>query len=224
METTLHRQLKERYGPEAGGRSEVSWRGFRIDAVAADGALVEVQSGPLAHLRTKLGRLLPEHRVRVVKPVVVRRRVVSRARNGGEVRSARLSPKRGALVDVFDDLIGLARVFPDPNLWVELLAVEIDEIRSPRRRRPGYSVDDRALRSIVGAHTLREPRDLLALLPADLPAEFSTRELAERLGRPQPFAQRVAYCLRLAGAVDTVGKAGNRRIYRTPHAATALAS
>ena len=60
METSLHRQLKEQYGPAAGGRLEVVLEGFRIDAVAADGDLVEVQSGPLGPLRAKLGRLLPD--------------------------------------------------------------------------------------------------------------------------------------------------------------------
>jgi hypothetical protein len=37
--------------------------------------------------------------------------------------------------------------------------------------------------------------------------------VSERLGRPQWFAQRVAYCLRLTGAVRVVGKSGNRLIY-----------
>src|SRR3954447_2503235 len=103
METSLHRQLKARFGPESGGRSEVVVGGFRIDAVAPDGALVEVQSGPLGPLRAKLHRLLPEYRVRVVKPVVLARRVVHRARRNGADLAARFSPKRGAVVDVFDD-------------------------------------------------------------------------------------------------------------------------
>src|SRR5262249_32975714 len=141
LETSLHRALKERYGPGSGsgGRSEVSLRGYRVDAVAADGALVEVQSGPLGPLRGKLGRLLPSGRVRVIKPVVVSRRVIRRARPDGADLSARLSPKKGALVDVFDDLIGLARGFPHPNLRIEGLAVAIDEVRGARRPRPRYA-------------------------------------------------------------------------------------
>ena len=79
METSLHRTLKDQYGFGAGGRSEVGLKGFRIDAVDSAGRLVEVQSGPLGPLRGKLSRLLPEHRVRIVKPVVLERRVVRRA-------------------------------------------------------------------------------------------------------------------------------------------------
>lgn len=213
METSLHRQLKQRYGPESGGRLEVALGRFRVDAVSSEGALIEVQSGPLGPLREKLGRLLPEHRIRVVKPVVLSRRVVRRARRDGADLSARLSPKKGEVVDVFDDLIGLARVFPHPNLRVDILAVEIDEVRVPRRRWPGYAVADRSLRRVVATVALHKARDLWRLLPGAWDGPFTTQDLAERLDRPVAFAQRVAYCLRLSGAAEILGKTGNRRIY-----------
>jgi hypothetical protein len=225
VESSLHRELKERYGPGAGGRLEVSLGGFRVDAVAGDGELVEVQSGALGPLRSKLARLLPGARVRVVKPVVVARRVVRRARRDGPDLSARFSPKRGAVVDVFDDLVGLVQVFPHPNLRVDVLGVEVDEVRLARRRWPGYEVADRALRGVVARVPLRAAADLWGLLPPGLgDAPFTTRELAECLGRPAAFAQRVAYCLRLSGAAEAVGKVGNRRVYERragPNGATA---
>ncbi|SIO66374.1 hypothetical protein SAMN05444166_8058 [Singulisphaera sp. GP187] len=213
MESSLHRQLKERYGPDLGGRSEVSIQGFRIDAIAPDGTLIEVQSAALGPLREKLLRLLPTQRVRVVKPVILTRRIIRRTRKEGTESAPRLSPKRGALVDVFDDLIGLARVFPDPNLSVDVLAVEIDEVRIPRRRWPGYAVVDRRLRQIATTVTLRRASDLWALLPEVRVGSFTTLDLAEQLERPVAFAQRVAYCLRLSGAVVARGKTGNRLIY-----------
>jgi hypothetical protein len=213
VETTLHRELKERYGSRAGGRSEVVLEGFRVDAVTPDGVVIEVQSGPLGPLRTKLDRLLPEHHIRVIKPVILARRVVRRTRRDGADLSARFSPKKGDVVEVFDDLIGLARVFPHPNLQVDVLGVEIDEVRIPRRRWPGYAVVDRRLREVSSTTTLRESADLLALLPGDWPDPFTTRDLADRLRRPLAFAQRVAYCLRHSGAVKTIGKLGNHLVY-----------
>lgn len=214
METSLHRELTERYGPGSGGRREVSLHGFRVDAVGGDGVVVEVQSGALGPLRGKLNRLLPAIPVRVVKPVVMARRLVRRTRRDGADLSSRRSPKRGAVVDVFDDLVGLARVFPHPNLEIEVLAVVVDEVRLPRRRWPGFVVADRALRAVVGRTGLRSPADLWGLLPGGLgDVPFTTRELAEALGRPLDFAQRVAYCLRLTGAASATGKHGNRRVY-----------
>lgn len=195
---------------------EVAVKGYRIDAVAPDGALVEVQSGALGPLRAKLHRLLPEHRIRVIKPVVVERRVVRRARRDGADLSARRSPKRGSLLDVFDDLIGLARTFPHPNLTVDVLAVEIDEVRVPRRRWPGHQVVDRLLRTVVATVSLRDAADLWSLLPVALDGSFTTFDLADRLGRPLAFAQRVGYCLRLSGAAEMVGKRGNRLVYSKP--------
>ena len=215
METSLHRALKERYAAGGSGRPEVVVGGFRVDAVDDAGRLVEVQSGPLGPLRGKLRRLLPAHRVRIVKPVVLRRRIVRRARPDGPDLSVRSSPKRGEFHDVFDDLVGIVQVFPHANLDLEILGVTIDEVRLPRRRRPGYAVADRRLGEIHGTTSLVRAADLWSLLPASCHGRdtFTTRDLAERLGRPLGFAQRVAYCLRLTGAARVVGRAGNRRIY-----------
>jgi hypothetical protein len=216
METTLHRELKDDYGPNRGGRCEVAVAGFRIDAVDGDGTLIEVQSGSLGALRPKLGRLLPEHRVCVVKPVVMRKRILRRDRVGGPDRTIRWSPSRGALVDVFDDLVGLAALLPHRNLSVDLLGVSIDEVRATRRRRPGYFVVDRKLERILETRRLDEPADLWDLLPIGLADSepFTTRDLASKLGKPLPFAQRVAYCLRLSGAARVVGKVGNSQLYK----------
>src|SRR5215831_2329339 len=165
METSLHRSLKERYATGGDRRPEVPIRGFRVDAVDDAGRLVEVQSGPLGPLRGKLSRLLPDHRVRIVKPVILQRRLVRRVRVDGPDISARSSPKRGALHDVFDDLVGIVRVFPHSNLDIEILGVTIEEVRLPRRRRPGYAVADRRLGAIEGTTWLVHAADLWSLLP-----------------------------------------------------------
>jgi hypothetical protein len=215
METSLHRALKDRYGSGPGCDSEVYLDGFRIDAVDADGRLVEIQSGPLGPLRQKLRRLLPRHRVQVVKPVVLERRLVRRARPDGHNLSVRRSPKRGAYADLFEDMVGLACEFPHPNLVIEVLGVSIDEVRIDRRRWPGYKIADRTLREILGTRVLQRPADLWRLLPSehDWTQPFTTNEIAARVDRPRWFAQRVAYCLRLSGAARTVGKRANLRVY-----------
>ncbi len=215
METSLHRSLKEQYATGGNRRPEVVIRGFRVDAVDDAGRLVEVQSGPLGPLRGKLRRLLVEHRIRIVKPVPLRRRIVRRTRPDGPDLSARCSPRRGVLHDVFDDLIGVVRVFPHANLEIQVLGVTIDEVRVPRRRRPGYAVIDRRLGEIPSIDLARHAGDLWGLLPegCDGRKSFTTHDLAEQLGRPLWFAQRVAYCLRLTGAARVVGKTRNRLIY-----------
>jgi hypothetical protein len=215
METSLHRALKARYADGEDHRREVVVAGFRVDAIDGAGRLIEIQSGALGPLRGKLRRLLPEHRLRIVKPVVLRRRVVRRSRRDGPVVSARASPKRGSLVDVFDDLIGVVRVFPHSNLDIEVLGITIDEVRVPRRRWPGYRVIDRCLGEVQGSTTVALADDLWSLLPVSCAGRepFTTVDLSRHLERPLWFAQRVAYCLRLTGAARVVGKTGNRLIY-----------
>lgn len=218
MELTLHRQLKARYG--AGGETEVALDGYRIDAVA-DGELVEVQRSSLSGLRDKLAVLLAGHRVRVVKPVVARKRLLLHEGRGGPLRHARWSPRRGSVLDAFDELVHLVRLLAHPRLVLDLLLVEIEEHRvavddRPRRRRAkGYDLVDQRLLSVVDCRTVRGPQQLAALVERDgLPQPFDTRDLARGLGIRRPLAQRIAYCLRELGVLVDAGRRRSGRLYR----------
>jgi len=220
METTLHRQLKEQYaGPRA--RQEVQVDGFRIDVVRGR-ELIEVQHGPLSALRDKTKQLLTEHRVRIVKTLVGRKMLIKRKKKDGEVVSRRWSPKRGGWLDVFDELIHFMNVFPHPQLKLELLLVDIEEWRYPghgrrRWRRPGdHQVEDQKLLDVTDRRVLQKAKDLQTFLPRGLPKPFDTAELCEGLGVERWAAQRMAYCMRKAGAIQEVGRRGNALLYEIP--------
>jgi hypothetical protein len=217
METSLHRELKRHYAGEA-AQLEVRLAGYRIDAVV-DGELIEVQHGPLAAIRDKVRRLLDEHRVRVVKPIVARKMLIYRRRKAGRVARRRLSPKRGGLLDLFDELIHFTRVFPHPRLTLEVPLVEVEEWRYPghgrrRWRRDGdFQVEDQKLVAIQSLHRLHTIGDLAALVACPLPSPFHTAHLAAGLEIPRWSAQRIAYCLHRMGAINQVGKQRNARLY-----------
>ena len=218
METSLHRQLKAHYAGDD-GLQEVVCEGYRIDAVRA-GELVEIQHGSLAAIRDKIRRLLRNHRVRVVKPIVANKLLVKFDERGGVEVSRRRSPKRGVLLDVFDELVYFTRVFPHERLILEVVLVDVEERRYPgcgkrRRRRPksDFQVEDQLLVKIVKSHSFATTADLVRLLPRRLPAEFHTGHLAERMKTPRWMAQRIAYCLRQMKAVHVVGKQGNAILY-----------
>jgi hypothetical protein len=218
METSLHRQLKARYADSADDQ-EVVLDGYRIDAIS-DGELIEIQHGSLAAIRDKIAKLLKKHRVTVVKPIVARKQLVKLKRRGGKVIGSRLSPKRGQVLDVFDELVYFTRVFPHKRLTLEVLLVEVEELRYPghgRRRRRGkrdFQIEDQRLLSVVEAHRFRTLADLRKVLPRQLPATFHTGDLAECLEIKRWVAQRIAYCLRETGAIKSVGKQGNALLYR----------
>ncbi len=224
METSLHRQLKEHYAPDA-SRTEVPLGGYRIDAVSR-GRLIEIQHGSLAAIRDKVAALLEDHRVLVVKPIVARKVLVKLDGKGGSEVSRRRSPKRCGLFDLFHELIYFTRVFPHPRLTLEAALVEVEELRYPghgrrrRRRQTDHQVQDQLLTAVVETHRFRTLSDLVRLLPPDLPRPFHTGHLAEALGIQRWLAQRVAYCLRETKAARVVGKQGNAVLYecRRPRA------
>jgi len=218
MESSLHRQLKEIYA-DKGSRVEERLDHYRIDVVC-DGELIEIQHGSLAAIRNKVKRLLDEHRLLVVKPIVVQKQLVKQDARGGRVISRRLSPKRGCVLDLFHELVHFTQVFPHRNLVLEIPLIDIEEWRYPghgrrRRRSPrDHEIEDQRLLRLHEIHRFRTAKDLLRLLPSDLPRPFHTGHLAAQLGIPRWVAQRVAYCLRHTGAAEEVGKESNTRLYR----------
>lgn len=198
---------------------EVRLGRFRIDAVV-DGELIEVQHGPLTAIRDKVRRLVDDnHRVRVVKPIVARKTLVYRSRRAGRVVRRRLSPKRGQLLDLFDELVHFTRAFPHPRLALEVPLVEIEEWRYPghgrrRWRRDGdFVVEDQKLVAIHGEHRIDTIDDLAALIACPLPTPFDTAELAAGMQIPRWIAQRIAYCLHKMGATRQAGKRRNAWLY-----------
>lgn len=226
METSLHRELKRLYAGSA-AQTEVRRGAFRIDAIDGE-ELVEIQHGSLAAIRNKVRALVKSHSVRVVKPIVCSKLLVKRNRKQGPVVDRRRSPKRGTLLNIFDDLVYFTKAFPHPRLTLELVLVDVEEWRYPghgRRRRyrqNDFVVEDQKLVAVHGAHRLQTAADLCELLVGaatsaeggPLPPIFHTGHLAEYLDVQRFIAQRIAYCLRQTGAALQVGKQGNALLYR----------
>lgn len=220
METSLHKQLKLLYAV-GDDQTEVTMDGFRIDAISADGELIEIQHASLGALRKKTRDLLAskEHTLRIVKPILASKRITTLTEPDGDVKRSRKSPKRGDVLDIFMDLVHFSTVFPHPGLTLDVLLVESEEIRvdrqRPTRRGKKFRLLDQRLVEVRESVSLRTKRDMLKLIPTDaLPSPFDTAELGAALDRPRWFAQKVAYCLRQTQAASIVGKRGNSQLYR----------
>ena len=218
METSLHNTLKHIYAG-ADGQSEVKLDSFRIDAVC-NNELVEIQHGSLSAIRRKTRQLLDQgYSLRIVKPLIVRKKLIKRQAKGKKVVSRRMSPMRGNILELFNELVYFRDIFPHPNLILEVPLVWIEEWRYPtksrrRRNRKPFTVEDQRLLDIQATEVFKTSIDLLRTIPADLEEPFETKHLADAMQIDRWFAQRIAYCLRNAKAILPAGKHRNAMLYK----------
>lgn len=214
-EGALHAELRRWY-QQPGDRHEAPVGGFVIDLVRGD-LLIEFQTGAFTPLRRKVKALLVTNPVRIVAPIAQVRHIV-RVGDGGEILSSRRSPRRGRAADIFARLVAMPDVLAHPRFDIDVLLTEEDEIRVHRSglawRRRGWVVHARALRAVHATLQLRSPLDALALLPEELPATFTSADVAAAGPWPRRLAQQCVYCLAAMGQLIRAGKQGNAIVYQ----------
>ncbi|MCY4142927.1 MAG: hypothetical protein OXG08_04455 [Gammaproteobacteria bacterium] len=214
-ESSLHLSLKHRYSNDP-SQFERPVDGYIVD-VQRDDRIVEIQTRGFGSLRTKLPRLLQHNSVTLVHPIAHRKTIVKRGEDGSLTR--RLSPKRGSLYDIFDELVYMPTLLDLRGLELDVLLTHEEEIREfvgrRARRRRGWVVRERRLIEVEYTHTLCSSNDLMKIVGPGLPKLFTTEDLAQTMNSSRKLAQKAAYCLRLANAIESVSKIGNAQVYRT---------
>ena len=214
-EKPLHAALKEWYG-RPGDRFEVAVDGFVVDIVRDD-LLVEIQTRNLAAIKRKLATLTSRHSVRLVYPIAREKWIVRLAQDGNGQPGRRKSPKRGALEQVFGELVSFPQLLSSPSFSLDVLLIQEEEVRryDGKRgwRREGWVTHERRLLQVVDSRLFETPVDMVALLPPDLAEPFTTSDLATAIAKPRWLARKMAYCLREMGAIARAGKRGNAILY-----------
>ncbi len=213
--------MKELYAIP-GDEFEVKLDGFVIDIRRGD-QLIEIQTTSFAAMGRKLDRLLAEYKMVIVHPIAVETYLHKQhAAPGGETTTAkaRRSPKRNDLFGLFDELVSMPTILDHPNLELEVVLVVVDKTQREdptlRRNRGGWRTVDRSLREVRSRHRFASVDDLATLIPQDLPAVFTTAELAAGVGTSRAKAQKMAYCLRANGLIDPVRRTKRGIEYRLP--------
>ena len=216
-ENPLHSALKAWYA-RPGDCFEVPVDGFVVDIVRG-GLLVEVQTANFSAIGRKLAGLAATHPVRLVYPIAAEKWIV-RLDADGRALSRRRSPKRGAVVQVFAELVRIPRLPAHPNFSLDVLLTREEEVRRYEEgrawRRKGWVICERRLIEVTGHRLFSTPADLAALLPPELPEPFTTADVAAAGPHPRWLAQKMAYCLRQMGAIRQAGKRGNALLYALP--------
>ena len=217
-ESSLHSALKEwLIFPE--DQHEVEVDGYIIDIVRGD-LLIEVQTGNFSSIKEKLRRLTRNHLVRLVLPIALCKWIVQISKDDGEFFRRRKSPKRGKLIDMFNELVRFPDLMIKQSFEMEVLMIYEEEVRCADGqgswRRRGVSIRDHKLIKVVDSIRFSCPKDFLCFLPESLEVPFTSRQLANQLRISLRLAQRVTYSLRHMGILKVVGKKGRALLYMYP--------
>lgn len=214
-ESSLHADLKLWY-KESEDKLEEPVENFIIDIVRGD-LLIEIQTRNFSIIKNKLKKLLDNHRILLIHPIVKDKWIVNIETYSNKANSRRLSPTHNSYVDIFEELIRIPELISNPNFSIELPLIQIEEYRKNdgkgSRRRNGWSIYDRKLVKVLEKKVFYTPMDFLLLKPTSLKAPFTNQDLAHSLKKPLRFAQKMSYCLRKMGILRIIGKQGKFFLY-----------
>lgn len=221
-ESQLHKTLKEAYAKKYNGNVEQEINGKICDIIAPDGTIVEIQTGSLSKLVSKVATLTPRFPFRIVFPLVTTKYIETRDTNG-TVLSYRKSPKKQTIYSIFRELSSLHPFLLNNNLTIEILESEITEIRikttepvqlanKSRRFRKNWYKQDKKLNAIKSVRLFHSAQDYLSLLPDNLPDSFCVQDVAERGVNNQ--AGCMVWVLRKIGLIEFAGKQGRKNYYK----------
>jgi len=214
-EKNLHMALKQWYS-RPGDLLEVNMEGHIIDILRGD-QIIEIQTSNFSAIKPKLKFFLNRHSVRLVYPISEKKWIVHTDSTNKTLPSRRKSPRKGRVEDIFLELVYIPLLMKKPNFSLEVLLINSEEILvndglgSWRRNR--WSIHERKLLDVIEQIVFSNPTDFLSFLPATLPEEFTTRDLARELKLRQRIAQKMTYCLRLLDVIKIVGKRNRATLY-----------
>lgn len=213
-EKSLHSAIKQWYAMP-GDRLEVKVDKYIIDLVRED-SLIEIQTRNFSAIGNKLRALTKYNKVMLVHPIATEKYIVT-MESMDKVITRRKSPKKGKLVDLFDELIRIPDLIDEENFILEILMTKEEEIRCKDGkgswRRKGISIVDRKLIEVVEKVTFKESKDFLIFLPDDLQGSFTNKDLAKALKITVFKARKITYCLRKMKIIKEVGKLRNELIF-----------
>jgi hypothetical protein len=216
-EGLLHAALKT-FISQPADEIEVNVDGYIID-IRRQNLLIEIQTRNFAAIKKKLYTLVESHPVRLIYPITKRKWIVKIPHKDAPVIAVprRKSPRQGSTYDLFTELVHLPKLVNHENFVIEVLYIFEEEYRRwvgrKAWRRKGWAVDHRRLIEVVSTQVYESAHDFIAILPSQLPSEFTTNDLALHCDCTQRLAGRMAYTLREMGAIQYIGKKGRSFLY-----------
>ena len=180
-------------------------------------AVTEIQTANFSAFRSKLVRLLEQHPVTVVHPLVRRKWLRWVDPETGETTPPKRSPRTGSFTDAGKELIYILPCLTHPNLTVKLVLLDVEEHRLAdgwgNGGKRGAHRAERYPLVLADTLVLRQPADYAALVPAGLPALFTAAQFG-KAARLQGRKLSGTLKLLLSLGVLTREKEGNTYLYQ----------
>ncbi len=214
-ETSLHASIKEWYA-RPGDFVESHIDGYRVDLVRGD-LLIEIQVKNFVQLKDKLDILLENHRVHLVHPIASQRWI-----KHNDTKKRRLSPRKGKVDHIFQELVYITPLLSNSNLSVEILLIHEEEIRANDGRgswrRKGISIVDRNLLAVVDQVSFEFPICYQQLLGAFINQQFTSKDIALHRNISENLSRKMMYCFWKTNLITKVGRRGHHNLYSLrPH-------
>lgn len=214
-EKTLHAVLKHYFEPN------VIFHEIKINNYVADIAnneeIIEIQTRGFNKLRNKLECFLKDHKVMVVYPIPSTKWLAWIDDETGKTTKKRRSPRKGKPCDAFFELYKIKSFLSHKNFSLCIIMIDVEEYRNldgwSKDKKKGSSRYERIPVEIVEEIYIYDIEDYIALMPSELPNDFTAKDFKKASGINLSNAQTALNILNYIGAVKRIGKKGNSYIY-----------
>ena len=201
-ESSLHKSLKILYQEIYDGETEVSRDGYIYDIITNNGNAIEIQTKNLSKLLPKILTTIENgHNIKLIHPVIITNRIELKDEDGNII-SRRKSPKKGHILDIFNELTGIYPVLANPHFSLETVEIEMTEERirtkepvqsknGRRRFRRDWIKSGKRLETILNTRRFSKAEDYIKLLP-QLPSPFCAKDLKKALSESDGVPKRIA--------------------------------
>ncbi len=228
-ESSLHKELKNRYCKENKGKTEQEIESYICDIVCENGSLIEIQTKNLGNLNGKILQLLQNYVVTLVYPLAITTYIEYYDENNIDKKpiSRKKSPASNNLYDMFDELMGCFPILLHKNFKLKVIEVRVTKERirtksktqslnKKRRYLKDWLSHDTTLDEIIKTHTFSKKSDYIRLLPSELPLLFTVNDIVEKSSKKITKAQayKLVWTFNKMGIIEFVGKEGRSKVYR----------
>jgi hypothetical protein len=216
-EKTLHAVLKHYIDPDP-RHHEVRIGPYYAD-IASETGIYEIQTRGFGKMRKKLETFLQTQPmpVTIVYPVPATKWLLWIDPETGELTQQRKSPKKGTPYEIFYELYQIKSFLTHPNLRIRILLIDMQEYRYlngwSKDKKRGSSRCNRIPTALVDDICVDRVTAYASLVPAALPASFTSKDFAGVSGLSLSSAQIGLNVLHDLGAINRVGKTGRRFVY-----------